>query len=116
MSVFPQSSNHRFSRKTALAGLLLGKRVQIARLRRQWPESEAAERANISRMTLRKVEKGDLGVMAGAVFSLCTLLEVPIIGEIGEAGLEEQIRIADLELAALPRRIRETKVELQDDF
>lgn len=51
----------------------LGGRLRAARLRRRMSESEMAERAYISRTTLRKLEAGDLTVSAAI---LARVLEV----------------------------------------
>lgn len=51
----------------------LGERLRAARLRRRMSESEMAERAFVSRMTLRKLEAGDLTVSAAV---LARVLEV----------------------------------------
>src|ERR1035437_3676161 len=42
----------------------LGERLKAARLRRRMSESEMAARVMVSRMTLRKLESGDLTVSA----------------------------------------------------
>ena len=111
-----RTADRRFSSKAVLIGVLLGKRIQIARLHRQWSETEAAERANMSRATLRKVENGDPGVVAGALFSLAALLGVSLVDAADEASVEAQIRLADMELATLSKRIREPQAKLKDDF
>lgn len=51
----------------------LGERLRAARLRRRMSEAELAERAFVSRMTLRKLEAGDLSVSAAV---LARVLEV----------------------------------------
>ncbi len=51
----------------------LGERLRAARLRRRMSEAEMAERAFVSRMTLRKLEAGDLTVSAAV---LARVLEV----------------------------------------
>lgn len=51
----------------------LGARLRAARLRRRMSEAEMAERAYVSRTTLRKLEHGDLSVTAAI---LARVLEV----------------------------------------
>ncbi len=51
----------------------LGERLRAARLRRRMSEAEMAERAFVSRPTLRKLEAGDLTVSAAV---LARVLEV----------------------------------------
>lgn len=47
------------------AARLLGRQVAAARRRRRWTAARLAEQANISPVTLRKVERGDPGVALG---------------------------------------------------
>jgi transcriptional regulator with XRE-family HTH domain len=43
----------------------LGERLRLARLRRRYSETEMAERVGVSRMTIYKLERGDLSVGLG---------------------------------------------------
>ena len=45
----------------------MGENIKLARLRRKLKAAQIAERANISRSTLYKIEKGDPSVSLGAV-------------------------------------------------
>jgi transcriptional regulator with XRE-family HTH domain len=100
---------------TQLMARLLGMRLRIARLGRAWSEAEAAERARISRATLQKIERGHPAVALGLVLELCSVLGVSITG----GPLPEMralLERAQLELAALPRRIRTQKAAPDDNF
>ncbi|MDR3440328.1 helix-turn-helix transcriptional regulator [Telmatospirillum sp.] len=103
------------ARKAARIAILIGALIRIGRLERRWSEQEAAERANISRGTLRKIEAGNTSVAAGSIYALCALLSVPLFEEMGERDLEAKIKMAGLRLEALPKRIREGKEEELDD-
>lgn len=75
----------------------LGKRIREARLRRELPQKLIAERASISVLTLRRIEKGDAGVRIGAcamVLQALGLLEgwSHIHDSLGEELAEEQLR------------------------
>ncbi|MBA2317861.1 MAG: helix-turn-helix transcriptional regulator [Euzebyales bacterium] len=51
-----------------------------ARRERRWTVAALAERAGISPVTLRKVEKGDPTVALGAAFEVATLLGIHLFG------------------------------------
>ena len=52
----------------------LGENIKYARLRRDLPSEQIAERAGISRNTLIKIEKGDEGVAIGYYFRVLAVL------------------------------------------
>ena len=59
----------------------LGENLRMARLRRNLPSEQVAERAGIARNTLIKIENGDEGVAIGSY--LCVLIVL---------GLEDDLR------------------------
>jgi|WetSurMetagenome_2_1015567.scaffolds.fasta_scaffold142330_2 hypothetical protein len=71
-------SNSRSSSRTPIpvsrALRKLGHDIRDARRRRRIPVAILAERASISRMTLNKVEKGDLGVSLGTYATVLFVL------------------------------------------
>lgn len=54
----------------------LGARLRVARLRRKLPAKQVAERAGMSPMTLRNVERGGAGVTLGAYAAVMQVLGV----------------------------------------
>ena len=52
----------------------LGGQIRMARLRRNLTTAQIAERADISRTTLVKIEKGDEGVQMGSYFRVLIAL------------------------------------------
>lgn len=54
----------------------LGARLRVARLRRKLPAKQVAERAGMSPMTLRSVERGGAGVTLGAYAAVMQVLGV----------------------------------------
>jgi transcriptional regulator with XRE-family HTH domain len=93
---------------------LLGARLRVARLRRGWSEMELAERAGISRTTLKRIERGEPAVALGFALECFAVLGLSLSG--GPAGeTREQLERARLELETLPKRIRSGDVA-DDDF
>jgi len=83
----------------------LGADIRDARLRRRIPTATMAERAQISRMTLNKVEKGDPGVALGTYATV--LFVLGLTGRLADLADPGQDVIGlELESDALPKRIR----------
>ncbi len=83
----------------------LGQDIRDARLRRRIPVAILAERASISRATLSKVEKGDLGVSVGTYATvLFTLGMADRLADVADARHDTVGRELDEE--RLPERIR----------
>jgi transcriptional regulator with XRE-family HTH domain len=81
----------------------LGARLRTARLRRRLSAKLVAERAGMSAMTLRNVERGGMGVTIGAY---AAVLHVLGLGADLEAVAAVDTLGRDLQDAALPRRAR----------
>lgn len=90
------------------AGRKLGQDIRDARLRRRISTAVMAERASISRTTLNKIEKGDLGVSLSHYANVLFVLGMAErLGDLVEVttdtvGLE-------LESERLPQRIRQRR-------
>lgn len=95
--------------RAELLANLIGQLIHVARLQLRRSEKEVAERANTSRNTLRKAERGDPAVSLGTVLRLCSTLGVALPSAFNERDLREELRIVRLRREALPTRIRETK-------
>jgi transcriptional regulator with XRE-family HTH domain len=106
---------HTYSRATLEAARVLGFEVARARRSRRWTAADLAERAGISVMTLRKVERGDPSVTLGTAFEVATLLGIPLFGASREE-LSELTTRGRERLALLPSRIREPVAEVHDAF
>jgi transcriptional regulator with XRE-family HTH domain len=111
----PKIVTRTWSKTTRDAVQVLGLDVARARRERRWTAADLAERAGISPVTLRRVERGDPSVAIGTVFELATLVGVRLFGaEPSElAGLVVRGRER---LAVLPARVREPAHEVDDDF
>lgn len=104
-----------YSRYTHEAVTLLGKQVRLGRRQRRWTEQELAERAGISRATLQKIEKGDLGVAIGLALEVAALAGVKLFDE-DRPSLAPHLARTDDKLALLPQSIRKSKKAVDDDF
>jgi len=55
---------------------LLGENIKLARLRRKFSMQQVSQRANISRSTLIRIEKGDSGVSIGKYLQVLIVLKL----------------------------------------
>ena len=104
-----------YSRYIREAATLLSRQIRLGRKQRKWTENELAQRAGISRATLQKIEKGDLGVAIGLVFEVAALVGVPLFEE-ERGSLAVHITRADDKLALLPQAVRKPGQPVNDDF
>src|SRR5262249_35983236 len=90
--------------KRALAKL--GEDIRNARLRRRITTTMMAERAFITRMTLRKVERGNPGVSLGIYATVLFVLGLtPRLAELADPRVDEVG--LQLEEERLPQRVRQ---------
>jgi transcriptional regulator with XRE-family HTH domain len=82
----------------------LGENIRLARMRRKLSASIVAERAGMSRMTLRSVEKGEPGVTLGAYANVLFVLRLE--DDIAKVGLDDELgrKLQDAALRAPKRR------------
>lgn len=89
--------------KRALAKL--GQDIRSARVRRRITTTTMAERAFITRMTLRKVERGDPGVSLGIYATVMFVLGLaPRIADLADSRADDVG--LQLEEERLPKRVR----------
>ncbi|MCK0746276.1 helix-turn-helix transcriptional regulator [Chromohalobacter nigrandesensis] len=104
-----------YSRVTQQTLSVLGKLIKAGRLDRELTAADLSERAGISRKTLRNIEKGEAGTEIGVVFEVSTLVGGRLfdfddrVGAIHDARLEERLTL-------LPKRVRQSRQEVDDDF
>jgi DNA-binding XRE family transcriptional regulator len=104
ISIVPSTSPLLYPRQAKLL-TELGERVRAARLRRRFTASLVAERADISRQTLTKVERGDPSVTLGTY--LRVLVVVGLEGDIALIAANDPVgrRLQDSGLE-MPKRVR----------
>jgi transcriptional regulator with XRE-family HTH domain len=104
-----------YSPYTREAAQLLGAQILQARRERRWSAQQLADRAGITRVTLNKIEQGDLTVGLGLAFEAAALVGVPLFQE-DRNRLSAEVDRAQNRLALLPQRIRTPKQSVTDDF
>ncbi|CCF00845.1 DNA-binding XRE family transcriptional regulator [Sinorhizobium fredii] len=104
-----------YSRVTRQTLAMLGKLIRIGRAERGLTAQELADRAGISRTTLSSIEKGAPGPEIGIVFEVCSLVGVRLF-EYDERILRLQNARLDEKLTLLPKSVRHTVKEVDDDF
>lgn len=101
---------------TTNAARALGLQLAAARRRQRRTAVEIAERAGMTRVTLRRIERGDPSVALGLYFEVATVLSVPLFGREGLA-LAELVAQGQRDLALLPARVTvDDPAEVNDDF
>jgi transcriptional regulator with XRE-family HTH domain len=81
----------------------LGARLRLARQRRRMPAAELAERADASRMTIYRLERGDTSVSLGVLVRVLGVLG--LVDDLGAVARDDVLG-RQLQDAALPRPSR----------
>lgn len=102
------------SRYTNEALLLLGGMIRAARTERKWGAQELAERANISRPMLSRIEVGNPGCSIGAVFEVAAILGIKLF-DADKPALSEMRYQVERRLALLPKAVKKS-IKVKDDF
>lgn len=103
-----------YARVTREAIALLGAQIRLARKQRRMTAQDVAERAGISRTTLRRIETGDLRTEIGLVFEVAAIVGVPLFAPDPARTMAERAR-AEAMLALLPASIRTAAADRVDD-
>lgn len=102
-----------FSKVAHGAAALIGKQIKLARKTRKMCESVLAERAGISRATLRKIEAGEMTSAIGIVFELAIIVGVPLFGDSQQIAIG--LELTQSKIALMPKRIKQHN-KIYDDF
>ena len=104
-----------YSRVTKQALSVFGKLIRVARTERGMTAQDLANRANISRTTLYNIEKGAPGPEIGTVFEVAALVGVKLF-DTDDSTLAMHNARLDEKLTLLPKSVRTSKQEVEDDF
>ncbi len=104
---------------TQEAAILLGKSIQLGRKARKFSTYDFADRAGISRNTLKKIESGNLKCELGIVLEAAALAGVKLF-DAEPASVRnpfaENLEHLNDKLALLPKRIHEEHRVVDDAF
>jgi transcriptional regulator with XRE-family HTH domain len=94
---------------------LLGQLIRKARIERKLKAVDVTERAGISRGLLRRIETGDPGCTIGAVFEVATIVGVQLF-EADQPALSKAVETNREIMTLLPKSVRDSRIEADDDF
>jgi hypothetical protein len=104
-----------YSRYTSDALALVGQLVREARLSKALTTTDLAARAGVSRALLQRIERGDPGCSIGAVFEVASICGVPLF-EMDQRQLSAKLALQREKMALLPKSVRTSAVDVNDDF
>jgi transcriptional regulator with XRE-family HTH domain len=105
-----------YSMFTQEAAVLLGKNVELGRKARKLSTTDFANRVGISRMTLQRIEKGDLKCELGFVLEAAALAGVKLFDvEPPRGTFSRNLESVDSKIALLPQRVRKRQRAVVDD-
>ncbi len=105
-----------YTKTTTEAVKLLGQIIKFARKRRRMSEKELAERANIARATVQKIESGDPTVNIGLAFEAASVVGVSLFNAENPQDINNHLDNVKERLALLTRPAKKADNELKDDF
>ncbi len=108
--------NRSYSRVTREALLVLGKLIRVNRTDRGLTAQELADRAGISRTTLFNIEKGSPGPEIGIVFEVASIVGIRLFDYDERNTLKERMTHLDEKLTLLPKSVRHSVKDVDDDF
>lgn len=95
--------------------VVLGAQVAAARRELGWTSAELAERLGVSAPLVSRIESGNPSVQVGTMFDAAVLCGVPLFAT-DPTGLSRLAEAERNRVSLLPRRVRQKRIELSDDF
>ena len=110
-----QTKSRVYSRYSKEAAALLGKLIKLGRKERKLTAQDVADRAGITRYTLRKIENSDLTCEIGLVFEVATIVGVTLF-DAEKSTITMHTKHVDDKLALLPKSTHKPRRGVEDDF
>ncbi len=104
-----------YSRHSRDAVVLLGQMIRLGRINRKLTIAELAERADVSRGLIQRIERGDPGCGIGAVFEVATIVGIRLF-DADRPTLAANIASNQQTLTLLPKSARPSRRAIKDDF
>lgn len=104
-----------YSRYAREAVELFGLMIRTARVERGLTVADVAERADISRGLVQRIEKGEMGSSIGAAFELAAIVGLRLF-ESEPTTLTRHLSMERDRLNLLPRSVRMGTTKVKDDF
>ncbi|MPY76496.1 MAG: helix-turn-helix domain-containing protein [Alphaproteobacteria bacterium] len=104
-----------YSRYSRDAIVLLGQMIRLGRINRKLTLAELAERADVSRGLIQRIERGDPGCSIGAVFEVAAIVGVRLF-DADQRMLSGNIVSNQQMLTLLPKSARPAPRAVKDDF
>jgi transcriptional regulator with XRE-family HTH domain len=111
----PKPATRAYSRYSRDAVVLLGQMIRIGRLNHKLTIAELAERADVSRGLIQRIERGDPGCSIGAVFEAATIVGIRLF-DADQPTLTTSIASNQQTLTLLPKSARPSRKAIKDDF
>lgn len=111
----PKPTTRAYSRYSRDAVVLLGQMIRLGRMNRKLTIAELAERADVSRGLIQRIERGDLGCSIGAVFEAATVVGIRLF-DADQLTLATSIASNRQMLTLLPQSVRPSQKAINDDF
>lgn len=94
---------------------LLGQMIRLGRINRKLTIAELAERADVSRGLIQRIERGEMGCAIGAVFEVATVAGIRLF-DADQSTLTASIASNQQTLTLLPKSARPSRKAIKDDF
>jgi len=111
----PKPTTRAYSRYSRDATVLLGQMIRLGRINHKLTVAELAERADVSRGLIQRIERGEPGCSIGAVFEVATIVGIRLF-DADQSTLTANTAFNQQTLTLMPKSARPSQKVLKDDF